>query len=547
MQDKDKTKEQLIAELEEQRQRADELEVERSLLRILIDSLPDYVFIKDTKGRFTLSNTSHNHKVGVKTLDEIIGKTDFDFNSQELATRYHADDQLVLQSGQIVINRLEPGIQPDGDSRWVLTTKLPLKDHSGKIIGLLGIARDITKRKQMEEELKQHRHELEELVKERTAELQLENFNFKQAGERIAYQAELLQNVTDSIFSTDLAFNITSWNQAAETMYGWKVDEVIGKSAGDIVMAEYFDQTRIEVQRQLKEKGKWKGEAIHKRKDGTSLYVLTSAILMRDNGGNSVGVVAICQDITERKQAERLREQLIAELKTNNTQLERFTYTVSHDLKSPLITIRGFLGMLEQDIADGNIDRIAQDQAFILNASNKMLQLLDELLELSRIGKVIKAHEQIPLNVIVNEAIDTILSGHIWDNLSLELMPNMPFVYIDRIRIREVFENLISNAVKYIGDQSAPRIEIGVREDNGEMVIFVRDNGIGIDSKYHETIFGLFNQLDQSIEGTGLGLAIVRRIIEAHNGRIWVESDGKNQGSTFCFTIPKSDTDLVQS
>jgi len=227
------------------------------------------------------------------------------------------------------------------------------------------------------------------------------------------------------------------------------------------------------------------------------------------------------------------------EVEATNTELERFTYTVSHDLKSPLFTVEGFLGLLEKDAARGDRERMTTDMRHIRVATKRMGQLLDELLELSRIGRVINPPEEAPLDELAREAV-ALVSGRIAERgVEIVIAPEMPAVLGDRPRLLEVLQNLIENAVKFMGSQEDPRVEITAELRDGETVCHVRDNGIGIDPKYHEKIFGLFNKLDPQVEGTGIGLALVRRIIEVHDGRIGVESEGQGRGSTFWFTIPQ--------
>ncbi len=230
------------------------------------------------------------------------------------------------------------------------------------------------------------------------------------------------------------------------------------------------------------------------------------------------------------------REALISELEAKNVELERFTYTVSHDLKSPLITISGFLGYLEEDISSGDLEHFKHDSQRIREAVDRMQLLLNELLELSRIGRLINPPEIIPFENMVQEAL-AIVHGQLESRgVKIMLQPDLPAVYGDRQRLVEILQNLLDNAAKFMGDQPEPRIEIGCTELDGKSIFFIKDNGIGIDPKYHEQIFGLFNKLDPKTEGTGVGLALVRRIIEFHGGKIWVESE-VGEGSTFYFTL----------
>jgi signal transduction histidine kinase len=164
--------------------------------------------------------------------------------------------------------------------------------------------------------------------------------------------------------------------------------------------------------------------------------------------------------------------------------------------------------------------------------------LLSELLELSRIGRIINPPEEVDLTALTQEALETLDARLRSTGVTVHISPDLPSVSGDRIRLREVIENLIDNAAKYMGSQSSPTIEIGVRTQGKAPVIFVKDNGMGIEASYHDRIFHLFEKLHPTIEGSGIGLALVKRIVELHGGQIWVESEGIGKGSTFCFTIP---------
>jgi len=252
-----------------------------------------------------------------------------------------------------------------------------------------------------------------------------------------------------------------------------------------------------------------------------------------------IGIVGAVQDITERKQVEEEREALIHELENKNAELERFTYTVSHDLKSPLVTITGFLGFLEKDAMSGNIEGVKSSVNRIAGAAKKMQSLLSDLLELSRIGRLMNPPEDIPFSDIVHEAVDQV-RGRLDDiDAIVEIQRDFPIIHGDQIRLVEVVQNLLENSIKYSTPSVRLRIEIGMDEPNEKKfpVFYVRDNGIGIEPQFHERIFGLFNKLDTQSEGTGIGLSLVKRIIEVHNGRIWVESE-KGKGATFYFSLP---------
>ena len=251
-----------------------------------------------------------------------------------------------------------------------------------------------------------------------------------------------------------------------------------------------------------------------------------------------VGIYGAVQDITERKKVEAEREALIRELEAKNAELERFAYTVSHDLKSPLITIRGFLSFVEQDAEVGNLERVRADLGRIRDAVDKMQRLLSELLELSRIGRVVNPPQTIAFTTLAQDAVALVAGRLRQHGVGVAVAEGLPTVWGDRARLVEVLQNLVDNAAKFMGDQKHPRVEIGMREQAGERVFFVRDNGIGIDPRFRDRVFGLFEKLDPDSEGSGVGLALIKRIVDQHHGRVWVESEGKGKGTTVCFTLP---------
>ncbi|MBM4054036.1 MAG: HAMP domain-containing histidine kinase [Planctomycetes bacterium] len=236
--------------------------------------------------------------------------------------------------------------------------------------------------------------------------------------------------------------------------------------------------------------------------------------------------------------AERTRE-----LEEKNEEMEKFVYTVSHDLKSPLLTISGFTEMMEIDAAGGDSERLKKDAQYIHNAVDKMNNLLEKLLELSRIGRVVNIPEKVSLNTLAQEAANLVSGQIVKSCVRIEILPNLPVVFVDKQRFIQVMQNLIDNAIKYMGDQTNPRIEIGATNNKSEIICYVKDNGGGIDPRYHEKIFNLFERYDEKSTGSGIGLASVKKIIEIHDGRIWVESEGKGKGSIFYFTIPNKETD----
>jgi signal transduction histidine kinase len=280
-------------------------------------------------------------------------------------------------------------------------------------------------------------------------------------------------------------------------------------------------------------------EHVHYDHAGKPRNVEVYAYPVFDSDGNVVQILEYGLDITDRKRVEAHRERLISQLETSNEDLKMFGCAVSHDLKSPLITLRGFLPLIERDALSGNIDRLKSNLHVMDTASVKMERLLDELQEFSLIGQVKAPYQDLSVGEIIQEVIE-LLTGPIADSgAQVEIGTDFPRLYGDRDRLLHVLQNLIENAIKFRDPETSLKIEIGARRGRNDAVLYVKDNGVGIDPRDQETIFGLFDRPDNEIEGTGFGLALVKRIVELHEGRVWVESGGHGHGSTFCFTWPK--------
>lgn len=272
--------------------------------------------------------------------------------------------------------------------------------------------------------------------------------------------------------------------------------------------------------------------------EGGFFWAKVNCVPVVDDDGSVRQCRAAIADISLRRQVEEDRKRLIAALERKNGELERFAYTISHDLKSALITIRGFLGVLKQDLDAGNIESTSDCLERITAASDKMEQMLNELLQLSRVGHVLEPMRDVRLNDVVADAVGLLRGEITHKGVQIEIPPDLPTVYCDHMRLVEVIQNLISNAIKYMGDQAEPRILVGMQRKGDEIACFVRDNGMGVEPEHRDRIFGLFDKLDPKSEGTGIGLCLAKTIIEAHGGRIWVESKGVGTGSIFLFTLP---------
>ena len=398
----------------------------------------------------------------------------------------------------------------DGDVRWIFAAGSHRHDAEGKPVRMSGIVQDITERKQVEEKL-------------------------RLAG---IYNRSLLEASLDPLVTISIEGKITDVNAATETATGRGRAELIGTDFSD-----YFTdpaKARAGYQQVFREGFVRDYELELRRGINQTTPVLYNATVYRTEQGEVLGVFAAARDITERKQMEAALNEISVALQDKNAELERFLYTASHDLKSPVVTVRTFLGYLEQDLPKGDAGRIASDLNFIRIATEKMARLLDDLLEMSRVGRVVGPPVRVTFRQLVDDALAAVAGQIAQRGVTVTVGDGAATVFGDRVRLAEVLQNLLDNACKFMGEQKAPRIEVGFEVRGAETVFFVRDNGIGIDPRFQAKVFGLFEKLDTKAAGSGIGLALVKRIVELHGGRIWVESAGLGSGAGFYFTLPEA-------
>jgi PAS domain S-box-containing protein len=490
-------------------QQAEALRLSEERYRILAANLPDSaVLIFDHDLRYVLADGPEIAATGY-VKEKVEGRTLYEVVPSAFAEQVEGSIRAVL-SGQRFSAEL-----PFGD-RIYAYYYIPLVDDHGMVKYAMVLARNVTAQRQAEADL-------------RASEAQLRM---------------LAENMGDAIVQLDSHLNVVYVSPSVRRVLGCEPEDVAGKQIAALVSPDDAPAVMTAI-----EEARESGAAairveyrfrINKR---TEIWLEAEVRLLYDAQQHFEGAVLSIRDVTRRKEVEAERERLIAELEQKNAELERFTYTVSHDLKSPLITIQGFLGYLEQDIRNGDTDRALSDIRRISAAARRMEHLLKDLLELSRIGRVSAEPQTVLFNVIVQEALELIAGRIAERQAQITVAPDMPAVHGDRRRLVEVVQNLVDNAIKFCDNQTVPEIEIGVHAVAGnEAIFFVRDNGVGIEPKYHDQIFGLFNKLDPQSEGTGVGLTIVRRIIEVHGGRVWVESVGRGTGATFFFSLPTTCT-----
>lgn len=384
-------------------------------------------------------------------------------------------------------------------------------------------------RRRVEGELRQARDDLEIEVAERTQ------------------QASLLNLTHDTIFVRDMSDVIIYWNRGAQELYGWTAEEAIGKRAHELLQS-VFPASIEEIHAELLHSGRWDGELKKTRADGTRVVVASRWSLRRDELGRPAAILETNNDITERKRREQeiriLNEELrkrTAELEAINKELEAFAYSISHDLRAPLRHMAGFTELLKKNTASLLNERSQRYVMMILESAQRMGNLIDDLLAFSRIGRAETHKTMVSLEQLVEEALTEVRQDTEGRHIDWRV-GGLPACYGDRSMLRLALVNLISNAVKFTRTRSQAEIEIGcMNQQQDQVVVFIRDNGVGFDMKYVSKLFGVFQRLHppEAFEGTGIGLATVQRIVQRHGGKAWAEGlVGK--GATFYFSLSKS-------
>jgi PAS domain S-box-containing protein len=382
-------------------------------------------------------------------------------------------------------------------------------------------------RRRVEQQLLQSREALEREVDERTQ------------------QANLLNLTHDTIFVRDVHDIITYWNRGAQELYGWTAEEAIGKHSHQLLQTEFpvpIDGVRADLLRA----GRWEGELWKVKADGSRVVVASRWSLRRDELGQAVAILETNNDISDRRRREeeirKLNGELgkrTADLESNNKELEAFAYSISHDLRAPIRHVSGYAQLLQKHAAAVLDDKSRHYMMTILESAERMGTLIDDLLAFSRIGRTETRDATVSLDLLVKEALGEVAQAEEGRNIAWTISA-LPDLYGDRSMLRLALVNLISNAVKFTRTRSEAKIEIGCLENGrDEVVVFIKDNGVGFDMQYVDKLFGVFRRLHpvDAFEGTGIGLATVQRIIHRHGGRVWAEAL-VDRGATFFLSLP---------
>jgi PAS domain S-box-containing protein len=468
----------------------------REMYRAYFTASPLAVFVADVGGRYLEVNGAATALTGYGR-DELLGMSIPDLLASEEGA---ALGDRLTRLFAVGAGRSEVPIRrKDGEVRHCLVHAAGIGNDR-----LLGFMLDIT-----------DRHEAEEKVKE---------------------SEERFRGLSEASLEAILVHDdgrIVDVNHALCELGGYAWHELVGQDAFSFIAPE----SQETVYRTLLTEFDKPYEIVGIRRDGSRvpLEVRARSFPFR---GQSLRVVAL-RDISERKRAEEVRESLIRDLEAKNAELERFVHTVSHDLKAPLITIRGFAGYLLTDAREGRTDRLVADASRIIEAAGMMHTLLDRLVDLSHAGREVGPPGPVLIEEVASEALRLVEGRWVGSQVRVELGAGLPVVFGDRASLVQVFQNLLDNAMKFTADADDPRVtvEAGLSQ-NGQVTIVVKDNGVGIEPTHHQRVFGLFEKLDPRAEGTGVGLAVVKRIVETQGGTATVESRGQGCGTELRVTLP---------
>ncbi|HUX21196.1 MAG TPA: PAS domain S-box protein [Spirochaetia bacterium] len=494
---------------EEARMRSEAaLAYERNLLRTLIDHIPDGIFAMDTDRRLTLVNPADVKVYGRESADEVLGHTDAELFSPDVASNFDTDNKAVLEEGRAIINREEYYLDPSGQTRWLLTSKLPLRDPAGKIVGLVGVGRDITEARAAES--------------------------------RIREQAQLLDIASDAIVVRNVSGEIRYWNRSAETLFGWSAREALGRSANELIRAER-PLLLEEALRVVLESREWKGELFLLRRDDRMFWGEMRWTLVLDAHGKPDAVLMVTSDITERRTVEErlMRVQRLESLGT-------LASGIAHDLNNVLTPIVVGIDALAAKSKDETSTRILN---VMQTSSHRGSEIISQILGFARGGT--GEFAEVHLEPILRE-IEEIVRETFPKSVELRVKPFSKLWDIvgNRTQIHQVLMNLAVNArdameergILTLGAENVT-VDEAYTKMNPEakaanyVVLTVEDTGVGMSPKTLARVFDPFFTTKGVGKGTGLGLSTSRTIVASHGGFINVYSE-QNKGSSFRVYLP---------
>jgi len=473
--------------------------------RLLVEHVQDYAIFKlDGAGRISTWNAGAERIKGYRA-EEIIGQHFSRFYPPDAVAAGKPARLLALAARDGRVEDEGWRVRKDGSRFWADVSITALRDSEGAVIGFAKVTRDLTARKEAEDAL--HRSE-------QTFQL-------------------LVESIQDyAVFMLDPEGRIASWNAGAERIKGYSAHEIIGQHFSMFYPPEDVAQGKPRWELESAEReGRHEDEGWRLKKDGTRFWASVMVTPMRDSHGNLIGYSKVTRDLTQRRRVEQSLEQ-------SNQELERFSYSVSHDLRAPLRAIDGYAQALWEDHAARLDDEGKRLLAVIRDSAKLGGQLIDGLLNFSRIGRQALTRTPVDLTALAESVVADLRQAEGGVAVEAVITP-LPPATGDPALLRHVLANLIGNAFKFSAKRAHPRVEIGAQREGAEVAYYVKDNGAGFDMEYAGKLFGVFQRLHRpdEFEGTGVGLALAQRIVQRHGGRIWAEGQ-VNEGATFRFTLP---------
>jgi PAS domain S-box-containing protein len=512
---------QLLSEITERKKAEEALQKTTKELQVILDSVPAGIWYKDTENRLLRVNKAGAESIGMK-VEDVEGRSVSDIFPED-AEHYYEDDLEVIKSGKPKLGIVERLQVPGGENKWVQTDKVPYRDEQGNVAGVIAFVQDITERKQAEQVL----HESEERYR------------------------RVVQDQTEFIVRWQPDGVRTFVNDSYCRYFGISRDEAIGTSFFPLITEDYHEAVRKRIESATPENPTSTGEHQVTRPDGTIGWNQWTDRATFDESGQLIEFQSVGRDITERKKAEKVLERVnedlessVRELNRSNKELQDFAQVTAHDLKSPLRAIGALAHWISTDYAD-KFDEDGREQMELLtDRVKRMHNLIEAILQYSRVGHEKERHVQVNLNELVPEVIDMVAPPR---NIAITIENHLPVIECEETRIMQVFQNLLSNAVKYL-DKPQGQIRIGCVEEDGFWKFSVADNGPGIEEKYFKKIFEIFQTLSprDQVANTGIGLSIVKKIVKVYGGSVWVESK-PGEGSTFIFTLPKQQEETTDA
>ncbi len=501
------------------------LEKSASVLRQIMDLVPVPIFAKDREGRFLLANKAVAEAYGTDP-DTMIGKRQQDlYEGGENLDAFLAEDLEVIETGEPKHIGEETFVRPDGSRRIFSTTKIPFSIDEDSPPAALGVSIDITEQKRTQESLRKAQDHLEEQVHERTVALM-------ESEERFRQMAESIDEVFFLVERSSSVPRILYTSPGYEKVWGRSREELYSNARAWMAAIHPEDRQAVaESYENYETEPEFTNEFRITRPDGEQRWILSRGSTVRNPDTNTVRIAGVSLDITEQK---RIQE----ELSESNEELEAFVQSISHDLKAPLRAIEGFAQALVDDYSEKLDDNAREYLALMKDGVDRMEELLNDLLQHARLGRDVSL-DPVDMNEVVQRVVATLAPAIAEKHAQVRVDGELPAVVGHRATLETAMQNLISNAIKFVRPGDRPEIVIGAREERSRHRFYVRDNGIGIDPKYHEGIFSMFERLHprKTYPGTGIGLAIVKKAAALHTGQVTVESR-PGGGSTFWFSIP---------